>query len=123
MRIVSNGNGERMLFVAYPLMPVSENSSGGAEQVLWTLQRALAARGARITVAACSGSEVPGSLYATCSPANGSLSSARLHESRHAAQCLELMRIRESIGTGFSLVHDHSGSFFADKGVHGSHTP
>jgi glycosyltransferase involved in cell wall biosynthesis len=125
MRIVPNSSkkSERILFVAYPLMPVSENSPGGAEQVLWTLQRALTSRGARITIAACSGSEVPGALYSTGAPANGSLGSARLHESHHATQCLELIRIRESIGTGFSLVHDHSGSFFADKGVHGTRTP
>jgi glycosyltransferase involved in cell wall biosynthesis len=107
-----------MLFVAYPLLPVSENSSGGAEQVLWTLERELTSKGSRVTVAACSGSEVAGSLYATGVPASGSLGSARMHETRHAAQCMELVSVRESIGAGFSLVHDHSGSFFADAHVH-----
>ncbi|MCU1286796.1 MAG: glycosyl transferase, group 1 [Acidobacteriales bacterium] len=123
MKIVSRGNGQRMLFVSYPLLPVSQDSSGGAEQVLWTLQRELMQRGARITVAACSGSVVSGSLYATGSPANGSLSSARNHEEKHASHCLELINVRETIGTGFSLVHDHSGSFFANPHVSRANIP
>src|SRR4051794_27244259 len=109
MRMVARGKDERMLFVAYPLLPVSESSSGGAEQVLWTLQRELAQRGKRLTVAACAGSVVSDSLFATGSPANGSLGSARVFEARHAAHCLELINVRRTIGTGFSLVHDHSG--------------
>ncbi|MCU1311869.1 MAG: glycosyl transferase, group 1 [Candidatus Angelobacter sp.] len=123
MRVVGEGNGRRVLFVAYPLLPVSEDSSGGAEQVLWTLGRELKTRGSRITVAACSGSEVAGSLYATGVPASGSLGSARMHETRLAAQCMELVSVRESIGAGFSLVHDHSGSFFADAHVHRLQAP
>jgi len=27
----------KILYVAYPLLPVSENSAGGAEQMLWTV--------------------------------------------------------------------------------------
>src|SRR5437879_13522046 len=114
---------ERILFIAYPLLPVTENSSGGAEQVLWTLQRELATRGAKITVAACSESEVTGSLFATGAPANGSLTSARMHETRLAAQCLELLRVREMIGAGFDIVHDHSGSFFAQGNGHRTQVP
>ena len=34
--------GRRLLLVAYPLLPVSEESAGGAEQILWTLERELA---------------------------------------------------------------------------------
>jgi glycosyltransferase involved in cell wall biosynthesis len=51
--------------VAYPLLPVSEASAGGAEQILWTLERELAARGWLTTVAACAGSGVTGELIAT----------------------------------------------------------
>jgi glycosyltransferase involved in cell wall biosynthesis len=124
MRIVAEGNRRRrMLFVAYPLLPVSEDSSGGAEQVLSTLERELTSKGSRVTVAACSGSEVAGTLYVTGAPASGSLGSARMHEARHAAQCMELLSVRESIGAGFSLVHDHSGSFFADAHVHRLQVP
>jgi glycosyltransferase involved in cell wall biosynthesis len=104
--------GERILMSAYPLLPVTENSAGGAEQVLWNLQRDLGAKGYRVTTAACAESLVSGQLYATGSPARGSLASAKAKEDCHATKCLELLRVRDAIGTGFSLVHDHSGSFF-----------
>ena len=106
------GMGERILFSAYPLLPVNENSAGGAEQVLWNLQREMSAKGYRVTTAACADSSVDGQLFATGSPARGSLASAKSHEDCHATKCLELLRVRDAIGTGFSLVHDHSGSFF-----------
>jgi glycosyltransferase involved in cell wall biosynthesis len=104
--------GERILFSAYPLLPVTEDSAGGAEQVLWNLQREMAAKGYRVTVAACADSAVDGQLFATGAPARGSLASAKSQEDCHATKCLELLRVREAIGTGFALVHDHSGSFF-----------
>src|SRR2546423_568440 len=118
--MTGNGNGknslkslgERILFSAYPLLPVNENSAGGAEQVLWNLQRELSAKGYRTTVAACGDSQVDGQLFATGAPARGSLASAKSQEDGHATKCLELLRVRDAIGTGFSLVHDHSGSFF-----------
>src|SRR5436305_13022338 len=106
-----NGLGERILFSAYPLLPVNENSAGGAEQVLWNLQRELSAKGYRITVAACAESTVDWQLYSTGAPARGSLASARNHEDGHATKCLELLRVRDAIGIGFAMVHDHSGSF------------
>jgi glycosyltransferase involved in cell wall biosynthesis len=54
-----------LLLVAYPLLPVSDESAGGAEQILWTLERELAARGWETAVAACAGSKVTGELIAT----------------------------------------------------------
>jgi glycosyltransferase involved in cell wall biosynthesis len=33
------------------------------------------------------------------------------------------MRVRETIGAGFDLVHDHSGSFFADAHAHRTQVP
>ncbi len=56
---------KRLLLVAYPLLPVSEASAGGAEQILWTLERELSARGWETAVAACAGSLVRGELIAT----------------------------------------------------------
>jgi glycosyltransferase involved in cell wall biosynthesis len=106
------GMRDRILFSAYPLLPVSESSAGGAEQVLWNLQREMSAKGYRLTTAACAGSAVDGQLFATGAPARGSLPSAKWHEDGHATKCLELLRVREAIGTGFAMVHDHSGSFF-----------
>lgn len=123
MKNLSFNTGERILFSAYPLLPVNENSAGGAEQVLFNLQRELTQRGYRTTVAACAESAVDGQLFATGSPARGSLHSAKHHEDCHATKCLELLRVREAIGTGFDLVHDHSGSFFRHAHKVSPHTP
>ena len=51
-----------VLSVAYPLARVSEDSAGGAEQVLSTLDRALVAAGHRSIVVAPEGSRVAGAL-------------------------------------------------------------
>lgn len=51
-----------ILSVAYPLAPVSPDASGGAEQVLATLDRALVAAGHRSLVLAQAGSRVAGQL-------------------------------------------------------------
>lgn len=106
----------RVLYVAYPLLPVSDQSAGGAEQVLTTLERAAARQGWRTTVAACSGSVAAGQLYATMPPGRGRLESARHFESQHRQRVAELISIRSAIGTPFDVVHDHSASFFAHAG-------
>jgi glycosyltransferase involved in cell wall biosynthesis len=106
----------RVLYVAYPLLPVSDQSAGGAEQVLTTLERVAARKGWRTTVAACSGSVAAGQLYATMPPGGGHLESARHLESQHRRRVAELISIRSAIGTPFDVVHDHSGSFFAHAG-------
>jgi glycosyltransferase involved in cell wall biosynthesis len=62
-------------------------------------------------------------LFTIGAPVNGNLSSARMHEARYSAECLELLRVREMIGAGFSLVHDHSGSFFASGNGHRAEVP
>ena len=50
----------KILYVSYPLLTVSEESAGGAEQMLWTLEREMAERGISTTVAASAGSQVAG---------------------------------------------------------------
>ena len=42
----------KVLYIAYPLLTVSGESAGGAEQMLWTLEREMAERGVSTTVAA-----------------------------------------------------------------------
>src|SRR5712671_3773629 len=101
-----------VLYVAYPLLPVTEASCGGAEQVLLTLERALSHRGWATTTAACSGSRIAGAVYATGPAGNGSLAAAEWHEANHAKKIIELVSVREAIGRGFELLHDHSCSFF-----------
>jgi len=42
------GSRLRVLYIAYPLLRVTDASAGGAEQVLWTLERELAATQSRL---------------------------------------------------------------------------
>lgn len=102
----------RILFVAYPLLPVSETSCGGAEQVLSTVERGLAARGHSTTIAACHESKAAGSLFPTGNGVKGPLASVTSLERDHAKKVRELIHVRSSIGRGFDLVHDMSGSYF-----------
>ena len=95
-----------MLLVAYPLLPVSEESAGGAEQILWTLERELARRGWETEVAACAGSRVSGRLVETGGAPTASDAFAEC-EREHAAQVLAACAERE-----YALVLDHSGHFF-----------
>ncbi len=92
-----------ILFIAYPMLPVSDASCGGAEQMLWTVEKEMAARGYRTHVAACNGSRVSGSLVATGSPP----SAADSFESRaeEHAQCISRALGRNQ----YDVLHDKSG--------------
>lgn len=103
----------RILFVAYPLLPVSDRSAGGAEQVLASVEREAKLSGYQTTLAACNGSAAEGQSYFTVMPARGRLASARAVESDHCRRVRELISVRAAIGTPFDLVHDHSGTFFS----------
>ena len=95
-----------VLLVAYPLLPVTETSAGGAEQILWTLERELAAAGWKTTVAACAGSAVSGELLVTGKPSllgDDFEDLQQEHEDRVLAAC---------VARKFDLVLDHSGHFF-----------
>ena len=97
----------RILYIAYPLLPVSDASAGGAEQMLWTLEREMHARGHDTTVAACAGSDVSGRLYATGeAPTQSDTFDRRNSEHHHSIR--NLLQTEE-----FDLIHDESGSFFA----------
>jgi glycosyltransferase involved in cell wall biosynthesis len=54
-----------ILSVAYPLFPVSADSAGGAEQILFLLDRGLVAAGHNSIVIAAAGSRVSGNLVET----------------------------------------------------------
>ena len=82
-------DSKRLLLVAYPLLPVSEASAGGAEQILWTLERELAARGWETAVAACAGSRVSGELIATGEAAAGAWTSFAEREREHTERVVE----------------------------------
>ncbi len=67
----SDANRLSILYVSYPLLTVTPESAGGAEQMLLAVEREMAAAGHRTTVAACDGSQVNGQLLATGPPADG----------------------------------------------------
>jgi glycosyltransferase involved in cell wall biosynthesis len=121
----------RVLLVAYPLLPVSDESAGGAEQILLTLERELARRGWETEVAACAGSRVQGRLVVTGDAAlpaagagvatgdapeglDGFAQREREHAERVAAACAE---------RDYAVVLDHSGHFFRHVSGHVSGNP
>jgi glycosyltransferase involved in cell wall biosynthesis len=96
----------RILMVAYPLLPVTESSAGGAEQILWTLERELNARDWHTTVAACEGSSFAGELLATGK-------APRVRDGFAEREKEHTERVVEACATGnFDIVLDHSGHFF-----------
>jgi glycosyltransferase involved in cell wall biosynthesis len=101
----------RILYVAYPLLTVSLDSAGGAEQMLWTLERAMARVGVETTVAASAGSWVSGELFSTGQPCRAMDDFDRRNR-EHQDKIVELTRRRARQGHAFDLVHDVSGSFW-----------
>jgi glycosyltransferase involved in cell wall biosynthesis len=97
-----------VLYVAYPLLAVSEESAGGAEQVLLTLEREMHAAGHRTTVAAADGSRAAGELLATGAPA----SEPDQYEAREREHSTRILDFLDSHPGEFDLIHDMSGSFF-----------
>src|SRR5712671_500087 len=107
----SDNGMARILYIAYPLLTVSDESAGGAEQVLWTLEREMARSGMLTTVAASAGSCVSGEHFSTgepCTRIDDYERRCREHEDRVVA----LVRKRAEEGRAFDLVHDMSGSFW-----------
>lgn len=101
----------RVLYVAYPLLPVSGESCGGAEQMLWTLEAEMARRGHQTWVAACEGSRVAGRLL----PTGAAATEPDRFEQRdveHTSRILSFLSEAQSSSAGFDLVHDKSGSFW-----------
>jgi len=96
----------RVLYLAYPLLPVSEHSCGGAEQALLTLETEVASRGWHTAVAACEGSRVAGELIST---GKAPTADDRLVERQEAMREAVLAALRRR---SFDLVHDHSGFFW-----------
>lgn len=101
----------RILYVAYPLLQVHDESAGGAEQILWTLEREMARDGAQTTVAASSGSRLSGELFSTGEPC-AKIDDYERRRDEHEDRVIELIHRRAREGKAFDLVHDHSGSFW-----------
>lgn len=105
----------RILYVAYPLLPVTNESCGGAEQMLSVVESEMAARGHFTTVAACAGSQVSGVLFATgreCAEPDHFTE----RDAEHQARLLDLLQRTTGSQPTFDLVHDKSGSFWRRAG-------
>src|SRR6266853_308182 len=85
----------RILYVAYPLLTVSDES----------------ARGALTTVAASAGSCVSGELFSTGDPCTQPDDYER-RRVEHEDRVVDFVRRRERGGMAFDLVHDQAGSFW-----------
>jgi glycosyltransferase involved in cell wall biosynthesis len=105
---MSDANRLSILYVSYPLLPVTPESAGGAEQMLLVLEREIAGTGHRTTVAACAGSHTCGTLLPTGATAK-ELDQYERREREHAA---EILRYLQDHPGKFDLIHDKSGSFF-----------
>jgi len=101
----------RVLYVAYPLLRVHDESAGGAEQVLWTLEREVARGGTQTTVAASAGSRVSGELFSTGEPCTQPDDYER-RRNEHEDSVVEFVRRGARQGIAFDIIHDHSGSFW-----------
>jgi glycosyltransferase involved in cell wall biosynthesis len=98
----------RVLQVAYPFAPVRPDAVGGAEQILYELDRGLVETGHRSTVVACEGSEVCGALELD-GPQEEALDALRCVSRRAGLrQRLEVI-LREQ---RFDLVHFHGVDFY-----------
>ncbi len=101
-----------VLYVAYPLLAASDESAGGAEQMLVTLERAMVDIGHRTFVAASQGSSVSGELIDT----GLSVRASDQYEAREAAHCAKVLAYLDEHGEHFDLIHDESGSFWRKAG-------
>lgn len=101
----------RILYIAYPLLQVHDESAGGAEQILWTLEREIARTGVHTTVAASTGSRVSGELFSTGQPCTQPDDYER-RRVEHEDRVIDFMRSTAREGKVFDLIHDHSGSFW-----------
>ena len=101
-----------ILYVAYPLLLVTDESCGGAEQMLGVVERSMFGRGWSTTLAAAAGSRAAGRLLSTGAPA---MAADRLEE-REREQDGRLIALLEDASGDFELVHDMSGNFWRHAG-------
>ena len=96
----------KVLFIAYPLLPVSQASAGGAEQILWALERELQRRGHATSVAAAHGSQIAGRLIDTGEPATEP-DQLQIRQEQMNASVAKLLEAES-----FDCIHDMSGSWW-----------
>lgn len=100
-----------ILNIAYPLAPVGIDAVGGSEQVLSSLDHALAATGHRSIVIACQGSQVAGELHAFAAPPRDGPITNAMHTARQDTIreiTAEVLR-RERV----DVIHMHGLDFYS----------
>jgi glycosyltransferase involved in cell wall biosynthesis len=101
----------RLLYVAYPLQPVSDASCGGAEQMLHLVESGMAARGHETHTAAQARSRVSGKLLVAADAPSTTDDAERL-TAQMVERVLAYLREHRERGEPFDLVHDASGLFW-----------
>ena len=109
-------NSLRILYVAYPLLPVTEASAGGAEQMLRVTERQMADRGHWTVVAACDGSKAAGRVFTTGAPPEQPDYFAQ-RDSEHSSRILQFLARDQRTHRYFHLIHDMSGTFWPHAAV------
>lgn len=98
----------RILNIAFALAHVADDSNGGAEQVLWQLDRAATAAGHESLIVAAETSRISGTLFGT--PQQPKKIEKDYYAFRYQAH---VAKIREALATGaFDLVHMHGYDFY-----------
>ena len=99
----------RVLSVAYPLAPVGPNATGGAEQILTSLDAALVRAGHHSIVVACDGSSTAGVLIGT-----PRLQGEITDTIRTRAWCSQRAAINQALEDfDVDIVHMHGLDFYA----------
>ncbi len=106
----------RIFYIAYPLLPVSEASAGGAEQMLRVTQCQMAQRGHSTMLAACDGSQAAGELLPTGPPPERP-DALPQRDAEHNRAILQFLARRQRTHRRFHLIHDMSGTFWPHAAV------
>jgi len=109
-----NSPGKRILYVPYPLSTITEESCGGAEQILFLVEQEMHGRGHCTTVAACSGSKISGELIDTGGVAF-TIEQLEERDIEQNSRTLQTIRRRANTEKEFDLVHDHGGRFWTNS--------
>jgi glycosyltransferase involved in cell wall biosynthesis len=96
-----------VLSVAFPLLTVSADSAGGAEQILWHLERGLVNAGNRSIVIAAKGSSVSGCLVPT--PCANHEITEEVRRAAHRAHRKAIQLVLET--NSIDLIHFHGLDF------------
>jgi glycosyltransferase involved in cell wall biosynthesis len=97
-----------VLSVAYPLLPVGPDSAGGAEQILFLMDRGLVAAGHRSIAIAGKGSQISGELIESAIPGSEITDKVRQDAEHAHIECIRFALRCHAI----DLIHFHGLDFY-----------